>query len=1695
MPAVTDQSHESRGTAELRRPNAGAKRGLRHAVSGALRLLFRAGTAVRLAAAAALLLAGASCAPRAMSAKARQKHAAPVDYPAVAAAADAMLPAIRRHAEAIAGFGPRQTGQAGCERTLAYVRETLAALRPDLPIEEFGSPVTVALDRTNPGDLDRAEEPFTRVAMHRPGRPVVRRPAYALAPNSCQPCATHAPERCPWSVGAAPAPPPCRNCETPRRVVDLASGRWEDFEGKDPDGAYVLLDFNSGDAWLRAAEMGAVGAVFVMPENTTVFQADAKYLAAVPFHFPRVLLRRDDALDLRASAADPDTRLELAGRLRFRNVPGRCLAMTLPGRDRGRCYVLTAHLDARCIAPDLSYGGAEIWGAAELLELTRHLAARTNECDIAVIFTTGHWQGQTPMRDELGYGTPRRMKMGSYYRIVMGMDLDPEGRGVNLMSESAWDNDSVQPYMWLGRALFAKGGWRERILEGLRLPPGDAELFAGMRPFAADTMEDGFSDRNNRSPAIFTPRYRTADEPWQTARLTRFAFQTCRLQRLAHFTPLDRLGAPDPGTDARLGPQIQITLAVLRHLLAYPGSLLPESAPDLHHAREWGGYARIKGRVLEWDRGIGWFAERLPGAPEGTAGTTAAMQTFIQAYPAPSSTMNAYGRRLRNFLPWPMLPHRAQHRDLQCFMFQDLRMLETPAFTLNAIHAAAPDISYDVVGYALDADGRLRYATDYGIHGDGNNAFQCTDLVVDHWDMHVPVNLFECGAVELMGLVDPQRYNPNTDVPGSWRTSSSSQGMAPYLRIAGVKDVQSHTDLERYGFTQYGSTAMVFLPAAAPGDAEILLGSRFSNFAVLDGIPPVAPAGETEPAAARAAGGAENGLRVRAGESLRLAGGNRLSRRACVESLARLDRQRMAEFARFNVASPAARRACADSAAALDTARCAQETRRWRAAFANYLRAWSSETLTYRSLLRLLADVVSTTVLYFVLLIPFSFLIERLILPQRTALRSVLVSACVFAVFATLLYVFHPGFRLANNVVVTITAFLIVVMTLPALALLLMRGVAMLKAIGSKAVITQQSEAESSGVVIAALGLAVSNMRRRRLRTTLTLATITLLVVALVLLTTSSAFDFRILEPTGAAGASFEGLQILNARDHRQPLLRDMVEQYEGLLAAAGEEPPPLVLRREYINYGYDPKVANGALLLEAGSKRIPLPYLQVMDWRDNLLAYTTGESRDKKGRRVHLSDFMQGRFFEPGDTDACLLPDTMAATLGVGVGDTVTVMGLPLRVKGIWAAQERHKRGGLIPGPLDRLLDLDGQPITPMHFAKLAEGEPDSPIHAPSRMMAIVTRQWVERHAIFPSCVYSLVVVPGGADGAAAPDYSARLADLASRLSREILNVEVYTHSVDSRGRHHSARLSMHTATRVQGSSLMLVVMAAAVLMILAIMTGTVHERMREIHVFSAVGLAPRHIAGMFLVEALVYAGIASVLGYFIGIIALKALLAHPGVAGAQQEFYPNYLGVFVLYASATAVLATVASSLYPIRLARRIASPAAEHPWLFDTAKRIAADDESGQDGHFLVRLPFIATTREEARAMMVYAYDWIAMFQGERSGRFVCRHPPTGRETGLEIRLGTRIWLAPFERDLMQDAELCASPAADPRWWELTLTLRHVSGPAHLWERGAALFVNSLTRHLLRWRAASRAQETDCLARFAGVFSGAAKSRGGV
>ncbi len=608
---------------------------------------------------------------------------ATLSFEQVRAAASQMATDIRSDAERIADFGSRQTGQVGCLQTYEFVRSVFAELDAGRnTLKEFGSVVTVPLDRY--GQDDSGDHTTLTVDGLADGQQVWQ--AYAFQPNNVQDCPTRSED------------------EQPRRLVDLRMGEWEGLAGQVVADAVVLLDYNSADAWLRAKELGAYAAIFVEPSWTNWRQSDLKYLATVPLYMPRVYVDRRQGTVLREALTDGrDVRVTIRSRLRWRNVQAPCVEFTIPGKDPARTYILAGHFDARSIVPDLAYGGDEVWGIAALVELARFFAQPGHQPAVNLRFmaVSGLWQAQRPTRDYIADGSPGFEEIGRPVQLVMGIDYSTEHADLNLIRETSYDEINQSLYRWLKQAIFSQGGWHDEIYRGLDLPRRGVNFYGDERPFMITTADGWMAPRGWLCPFTYSPKFRTANEAWAAVSLPTFAFQTAWLYRMSHNSPLDRFSVSN--ADARfanLQPQVEMTLAVLDRLMQYPSKKIPPAAALYKRRAGYNAYTQLRGRIQAWDPTTGWFSTRMPtegargegrgasdgGKASGTGAGGGPLRTFIYANCNDAGFNAGQGGRERGYLPWPLSPHRRVHRELQSFMFDELRMLDEPDFRINALY-------------------------------------------------------------------------------------------------------------------------------------------------------------------------------------------------------------------------------------------------------------------------------------------------------------------------------------------------------------------------------------------------------------------------------------------------------------------------------------------------------------------------------------------------------------------------------------------------------------------------------------------------------------------------------------------------------------------------------------------------------------------------------------------------------------------------------------------------------------------------------------------------------------------------------------------------------------------------------------------------------------------------------------------------
>jgi hypothetical protein len=177
--------------------------------------------------------------------------------------------------------------------------------------------------------------------------------------------------------------------------------------------------------------------------------------------------------------------------------------------------------------------------------------------------------------------------------------------------------------------------------------------------------------------------------------------------------------------------------------------------------------------------------------------------------------------------------------------------------------------------------------------------------------------------------------------------------------------------------------------------------------------------------------------------------------------------------------------------------------------------------------------------------------------------------------------------------------------------------------------------------------------------------------------------------------------------------------------------------------------------------------------------------------------------------------------------------------------------------------------------------------------------------------------------------------------------------------------------------------------------------------------------------------------------------------------SFYPNYLGVFVIYSVGLAMLATVSSSLYPMYKASRIANPSLERTWRIDTAPA---------DGRWEITLPFICNRQSETRGTMAFLKEFVEHHAGEGMGVFAVSGPVSYCEdrAAHHHRLEFRVWLAPFERNVTQRVVFEAVKDPARIRWTFRFRLEQLTGVQYMWVKSNKSFVDAFRKKMLVWRA---------------------------
>lgn len=1529
-------------------------------------------------------------------------------------------PTLRERLEAslefLTGLGSRVPGYPGHERAAEWIREQFQRIGlEDITVQEF--PVPVPVDRG--GRLEVGGQSFALAA---------------LWPNLVR----------------TPTVPP-EGLQGP--LLYVPSGALEEYEGLPIEGSIVLLPFQCGQRWLEAILLGAKAVIFIEPLETHRGEAQQKFLR-VPVSVPRYWMARQDAEHLlRGDVATPRLlapTATLRGRMEWVQATGRNIIGFLPGRDPEQakeCIVLEAYYDSISVVPALAPGAEASCGVAALLELARVWKARPPRRTLAFVAADAHFQAlggarflANVMRREFTRereAKARALMLRQEERLLAALRealRNPrrplEGEALQryrrqMEQHIAWAEADLALMrrffqydlpLWISLDLSSRNdqvgvfsiGWFHRHEHLIRFfSPVGKRLTALVEKLAKrfpDLSPEDFVDAINP----------TQDRNWQTYVPAEFALDSEMMVEggrpaIAFVTPLDGRPLVDTPLDT-LSRWTEENWRNLEKQVRLLSLLLPAFLDDPEFRTET--LKRLKrlpfelrpvtGSVYEFERRKTF----LPNTP--VSGALAMVRGLYKSMLGVRPDVLAMSDELGDFA-------------LQGYM----------DYTGAVIDA-----------YRLDeATGEVVYAPDLGPEGEKKYPRD----VRGRLGLKRPVIVFPCRSLDLFDLVD-ERYLETLEQIFVYDARTDSEPRS----FGYVPPVASPMGAAMVGGSVSPSyvepVAVVFVPASIKCER---CGAFYPRGAEL-----CAACGEERPrrleALARAKVTMSMGLlglrlvlinatpKKPDGLGFDVEGQTGIPRTSyqAAKDMWTLDEHRIRTYRGYGISNLRLDQLHAFAGQALKEAEEHWAARRYARFLASARSAWAYEARAYPDVMGTARDVVKGVLFYLALLLPFAFFMERLLIAARNITQQVLGTFAMFVAVYLVLWAVHPAFRLVNTGIIILLGFIIMALALLVISIVTIKFNEQLKEYQERTMGVHTADVSRLSTLGAAFGLGISNMRRRKLRTALTCVTLVLLSFTVLSFTSVRTYLRANIIPQPQKPA-YPGI-----------LVRDRVW---GPL----EMPTVGLLTNQY---GRRAIVAPRGWLTSTNlEKRI---FIDLFTIGPSPSRYTVNALLGLSPQEPFVTGLDRflvpgGRWFRPGEEEVCILPLPIAEKLGIGPEDAgkrqVEMFGHRFTVVGLLREEA-----------LAEFKDLDGEVLTPVDYS-LLKPETLRQIQelqqSKLKLGATSTTVLLEEYKHFlPTEIlilpYEMLLNLGGTLRSVALRFSNP--EEVKGVVREMMNrFEVSAYAV------HEGRVFLYSSigmTAFSGLADVMIPLFIAALIVLNTMLGAVHERIREIGIFSAIGLAPAHISMLFLAEASVFGNIGVILGYLLGQVVAKVLTHYGWLAGLSL----NYSSLSAVGVALIVLLTVLLSTLYPARKAAQMAVPDVERKWRLPQPE----GDE------MRLRLPFMLTGGDSLACNM-FLKEFFDAYVDYTGGEFytdAVELTPLETEHGRGYLLRMRLWLAPYDLGVSQVLEMRTTPTEEGHVYQVDIVLHRLSGDLTSWRKTNWLFINLLRKQFLIWRTIS-------------------------
>ena len=689
----------------------------------------------------------------------------------------------------------------------------------------------------------------------------------------------------------------------------------------------------------------------------------------------------------------------------------------------------------------------------------------------------------------------------------------------------------------------------------------------------------------------------------------------------------------------------------------------------------------------------------------------------------------------------------------------------------------------------------------------------------------------------------------------------------------------------------------------------------------------------------------------------------------------------------------------------------------------------------YSPLRGVLDDLVVAVVFLLLLTIPFAYAMERLLIGSPHIYRQIAWFVIFFLVTFALLYLVNPAFRIAATPVIIFLAFAIILLSLLVIVIMTRKLQAEVGRLQGLSTSVHSADVSRLGTMMAAVHMGISTMRRRPIRTMLTAATVVLL--------TFTILTFASFSSSWGARRTYEGpISGPSRLLIRHPLWSRISEQNVDMLGGLlkGEA---VVVPRYWVSQSAGEvesyKAANRTkeiVLADARRERVvPVDALVGLDPRDverlsALAGVFEGDIGLLKGRGVFLTPPVIGQY-----------------GLDVKVGDEIIVDGLPCTLAGIVDVKK-----------IQVYRMLEGSEVLPVDYQASGGGtaagfqaqESLSADDLPDVQSARFVR--FDRDAV--AVVSAELARQLGGRVASITIYPEKGVDIQKMGDRLAAVTRLPTYVGDKGGVH---RLLFTTLTEASGWRDLLIPVVLGGMIIFATMLGSVSDREKEIYAFSALGLAPPHVASLFFAEAGVYSVVGGMGGYLIGQVVASTLSWVSVTFDMRHLPTMNYSSMNAVVTLLIVMCTVLISTIYPAVKASRSANPGIQRSWKIGKPAGDLYD----------VVFPFTVSAYD-ITGVVSFLREHFENFSDTALGVFATSSVHSFRTSEDMLGLQAEVALAPFDLGVSQRFALLAQPSEIEGIQEIRILLRRLSGTRGDWQRANRVFISEIRKQLLIWRS---------------------------